>query len=199
MKKTLYYLIVITITISCGEIKELDTNLNPIDIKFANVTFSIPKIYKEIPLQTLKDNYQSSELPLNIIQYNVQSIENLETFPLQMLWFTDSTNYYNRILIQEGEHVKITKTASQLYSGKLEQLLDKNFRDFGIEYYRDEIKFTNGSTAQILKLKYYTVYNEFSAYTTQYIISTSKKTFAITIASTTKEDYEDLIKKIKLR
>ncbi|PCI98513.1 MAG: hypothetical protein COB15_05630 [Flavobacteriales bacterium] len=196
--KNFLFILSIFIATGCGEDNTINYNLKTIEIRFAKAKMDIPNSYIKSSPDELIEEVKRSDLPEPIVKSRIQFYETIKSYKLKSLVFTDTTNIGNKIMIQEGEHVMLTKKISQLYAGKLEQELEKNWLTQGVGYKRIEIKFSKGGTTQLVKLKYNIIFGDYSNYTTQYIITTLKKTLAITVTSTSKEDYEDLIKGMKI-
>jgi len=197
VKKLLTIIVILIVAFGCHN-KNVDSNLKTIDIKFAKAKLQIPASYIISSPRELIQEVRHSNLPNPIIQNRIQFYETIKSYKLKSLVYSDTTEIDNKIMMQEGEHVMLTKHISQLYAGQLEQELQKNWVTQGIDFKRVEIKFSKGGTTQIIKLKYNILYDNYSNYTTQYIITTLKKTIAITVTSSSNQDFEDLIKRMKV-
>lgn len=186
---------------SCGQTdktKEKD-DLKKVTIDFAEAVIEIPDFYRLISPDDLKNELLSSDKPNNVIQTSIQKIEKLKSMPTDFIIYADTANFENNLWFQEGEHVRLTKSLSQQYLGMLEKQLGQTWTPQGIEYERIESKFISRSNNQVIKLKYKLTHDDFSRFTTQYIVSGKSKTIGIVVNDLSLKDYEILIKGMKMK
>ncbi|HEY9083138.1 MAG TPA: hypothetical protein VIN73_07375 [Vicingaceae bacterium] len=169
--------------------------LTKLTIDFAKIKIQLPKYY-------FKTNHEELTSVIDFIDENTQihlnNIKEFEKSNKGFIIFVDSSNVFNQLLILGAEHTYFDKKTAGQYLYLLERQLENEWIPRNIQYTRLESNYLSNSNVRILKVKYETIVNEFTNYTTQYIITTAKKSFSILVINNTGEDFQKNIAAIKL-
>jgi hypothetical protein len=170
-----------------------------VNIDFANAKMEMPRSYKRVSVEELENLLVNSGGPEDLKQLQIGKFELVKAFPAHFIIYSDTANSENTIWFQKGEHITMTKSIAQQYRGMLEQHLEEQWKPFGIEYDRMESIYISANDIQIIKLKYMLNYQDLERYTTQYLISTKTQTWGIIVNGITASDYEDNVRRLKVR
>lgn len=166
-----------------------------INVDFAKIKIQLPKYY-------VKTSHEELTSVIDFIDENTQihlnNIKEFEKSNKGFIIFVDSSNVFNQLLILGAEHTYFDKKTAGQYLYLLERQLENEWIPRNIQYTRLESNYLSNSNVRILKVKYETIINEFTNYTTQYIITTAKKSFSILVINNTGEDFQKNIAAIKL-
>lgn len=186
--------------ISCGENRDniSDSDLKRISIDFANAKMNLPKSFQQTSFSEYRQKLINSNKPNDVIESSLVKLEQMQSIPQKIILFTDTSNFDNAIWFQEGEHVNLTKSLAQQYMRLLDENLVKQWTPQGIKFSKIDSKYFNGKNAKVIKLKYKLTDNISTRFSTQYIISTNSNTWSITVSNITDQDFEQLVKKIKI-
>jgi hypothetical protein len=176
----------------------MQENSQRITIDFAETTINIPDHFKLTSSSLLKKDLLRLDEADYIIRTSIQNIEKIESMPMDFIIYADTANFENNISFQEGEYVSLTKSISQQYLGMLEKQLSQTWASQGIEFERIESKFISSESKKIIKIKFKLTHGDFSRFTTQYIASAKSNTVGMIVNSLSSEDYEILIKGMKI-
>ena len=170
--------------------------------EFTSITIDFAKISIELPKYYFKTNHEELTSIIDFIDENTQiqlnSIKEFEKSNKGFIIFVDSNNVFNQIMIFGAEHTYFDKKTAGQYLYLLERQLENEWIPRNINYTRLESNYLSNSNVRILKVKYETIINNITNYTTQYIITTGKKSFSIVVNNSTSEDFQKNIAAIKL-
>lgn len=205
----LLYVIVLT---SCddGNILKLNKAITdslskqeqPITQELTSVTIDFAKIKIQLPKYYFISNHEELISIIDLIDENTQiQLNNIKEFEKSnkgFIIFVDSNNVFNQIMIFGAEHTYFDKKTAGQYLYLLERQLENEWIPRNINYTRLESNYLSNSNVRILKVKYETIINNHTNYTTQYIITTAKKSFSIIVNDNTGKDFQKNIAAIKL-
>ncbi len=184
---------------SCGKKDTLkQEDLQEITLDFSEAVIEIPKSYELISLNKLKEELIDLGKTNNITQEDILNIEKLKSISTNFTVYADTANSENNIFFQEANYTELTESAAQGYLNLLEEHIAHTWRNKKVTFEKIESEFISDEDRKIVKLKYKLTHDNFSRFGIQYIISTKSKTIGITISSLTSEDYEALIRKLKM-
>lgn len=170
--------------------------------EFTNVTIDFAKIKIQLPKYYFKTDHEELTSIIDFIDENTQiQLNNIKEFEKSnkgFVIFVDSSNVFNQIMIFGAEHTYFDKKTAGQYLYLLERQLENEWIPRNINYTRLESNYLSNSNVRILKVKYEIIINNITNYTTQYIITTAKKSFSIVVNNTTIEDFQKNIAAIKL-
>ncbi|MBW6482383.1 MAG: hypothetical protein K0B10_04915 [Vicingaceae bacterium] len=209
---SLLFLLISVISISCDDYvvhkinKTITDSFSKQDKKmikeFTSITIDFAKIKIELPKYYFKTNHEELTSIIDFIDENTQiQLNNIKEFEKSnkgFIIFVDSNNVFNQIMIFGAEHTYFDKKSAGQYLYLLERQLENEWIPRNINYTRLESNYLSNSNVRILKVKYETNINNITNYTTQYIITTAKKSFSIVVNNSTNEDFQKNIAAIKL-
>ena len=207
-----FLLLISVISISCDDYvvhkinKTITDSFSKQDKKitqeFTSITIDFAKIRIELPKYYFKTNHEELTSIIDFIDENTQiQLNNIKEFEKSnkgFIIFVDSNNVFNQIMIFGAEHTYFDKKTAGQYLYLLERQLENEWIPRNINYTRLESNYLSNSNVRILKVKYETIINNITNYTTQYIITTGKKSFSIVVNNSTSEDFQKNIAAIKL-
>lgn len=192
------------ITIGCKNQTEKSSGINFKDYKefridFLNATVLLPKSYKKLKADELKDELLKKTVNPKHAEFINNSFEILKQSPLGYSIFADKNNYTNYIWVRQGEYVPLDKAIANQYLGMVSARVEEDWGGIGMDYERLENRFLQTDKSQIIKIKYRTDFNSNIGYHTQYVITSKIKTFDFLVVSNQNKDFENLIKRIYVR
>lgn len=185
--------------ISCnsGTTEKASTGLKRFDIDFVNAQIDLPAEYIFINTDDFIQILSSvEEVDSILIEDIIVALKELKKSSAPYLLLADSNDIRNNILIHLGEHIQISREMAAGYVGLMEDMLDSKWDSMHIQHAQLESRLFSGKSSQMIKLKYFLLRNEESAFMTQYILATSKKSIGFIVSSKSEEDFEQNIRNI---
>ncbi len=199
MKQLITIISILCLLFSCGKTDALkQEDLQEITLDFSETVIEIPRSYELISLNKLKEKLIALGKTNNITLDDILNIEKLKSISRSFIVYADTTNSENNIFFQEANYTELTGSSAQEYLDLLEKHTAHMWKNKKVSFEKIESEFISDEDCKIIKLKYKLTHDNFSRFGTQYIISSKLKTIGITVNSLTSEDYEALIRKLKM-
>ena len=200
----MYTLPLLLFIISCGESEQkqeegLEGHRSVLLPKNGMKMF-VPNNYINVTVKEYRDFINSyADTTDKLTQMNVRSLELAHPISDYVAIYLDTTDVYNRIIFNSLEsYIAISKYSAEQYLKDTEELLNKLWKDLGLNSSLLESKYASGKDVQMLQLKYELYYKGESQFFTHYAISSRNKTFFISFNNVEEKDYQYLINKIQL-
>jgi hypothetical protein len=177
----------------------INENLKPTHNDLLNADLYFPKDYKLTSIDDFERKLSESRSNFEITQVSIGSIEKMKSISHLTTLYTDSLNFENYIYITKGEFVDLNKNIATQYSSMLNNSVESNWANNGINFKLLENKYFQKNQKKFVKIKYEQEFNKVKKYLTQYLISGKGKTFSVMVCNFKNEDFEKELKMLKLK
>lgn len=197
-------ILILTLLISCKEeVKEKnnisDNKKHLVHNELLNADFYLPNDYKINTIDDFEKELSASRSNIELTKINFGNIEMLKSLSELTTLYTEKNKAENYIFFQKGEYINLNKNIATQYSTMLNNVVEKNWTNFGIDFKLLENKYLQKNQNKIVKIKYLQEFNKVKKYLTQYLITAKGKTFSVMVCNFENVDFEEEFKKIKLK
>lgn len=199
MFQKLLILTIGTLIIGCGQNPKTiqkDPNFGQVEIDFADISVSLPKVYQRFSPDELIyaiESLDSLEISESERLDRIDRIETMKSINMKFYIYVDTTDINNTIIFLDEKYLKLDKEVRQYILANADRTLKPKAADQGIEINRVDNQFFTGKGIEILKLKYEMKGPESLAYWTTYMVTTPSNSFQIFVTKSDIGDYEDKI------
>lgn len=194
MKKLSVLILILVSFNSCNDAKETESNISKIKIDFLKSYVFLPKEYNKISFEDFEKKILEVD-STNALRLNT-NLNELKYNKGKILIFVDSNDVRNSVfLMSSGDYLPINKNTASLYGSLIAQHLESK----GTNHKILQNKVSSNTVIKYIKIK--TVFideNNNNFYLTQYLISGNLTTFSMIVHSQNDNDFEELIKMIKM-
>ena len=197
-------ILILTLLISCKEeVKEKnnisDNKKHLVHNELLNADFYLPNYYKIKTIDDFEKELSESRSNIELTKINFGNIEMLKSLSELTTLYTEKNKAENYIFFQKGEYINLNKNIATQYSTMLNNVVEKNWTNFGIDFKLLENKYLQKNQNKIVKIKYLQEFNKVKKYLTQYLITAKGKTFSVMVCNFENVDFEEEFKNIKLK
>jgi hypothetical protein len=198
MRSLLYSMLIILVLVSCKEQNQDERkDLREITFDFTPIRVKPPNRYKSVSIEKLRELMMKSDLSEEEKMVRIDRLNYMVLGQSRLQFLVDTADVYDIIWVAENEYVRLNKQLISHYLGTLTKSMNEQMQD--VPFKRLENKFFDGPKTQLLKIKYALGYDSSHSFLTQYILTTQTETVGLMVSNSSGEDFEELVKKIKLK
>lgn len=196
--------ILLIIAFSCRQDTERlkpDPNSRQVEIDFADVSLSLPKVFQRFSADELIyaiESADSSEISESDRLMRIERLEIMKSTNMQFYIYVDTTNINNTIIFLAEKYLKLDKEVRQYILSNADKTIRPNMMERGVEINRIDSKYFKGKKVEILKLKYELMAPELVGYWSVYMVTTVSNSFQVFITMSDAEDYESKITRMRV-
>lgn len=194
MLKPIFIVVLSILFLSCEE----ESNHSTFYASNVDIDIVLPNYYVPITPTAYLLKLNNSKKEKRLITVNENSILSLLEHKIPFDLFYDSLNTNNHIILYEVEHIKLNSKVESQYLGFIEETFYNTWNAQNIAYNKLESKFFAKGNIEFIKIKYEKIANSEKMFTTQYIVSSNKRTITIFANNEPYVEMENAIKMIEL-